>query len=78
MGGNMGSNRPPARILDDAAPQLQVVLARGANGFGVAVLHGAEAIYFLTPQQAEADGRQLLELAKLARNPGKCPCEVAG
>jgi hypothetical protein len=68
--------RPPARILDDAAPQLMAVVARGANGFGVAVLHDGEAIAFLTPRQAEADGRQLLELAKIARNPGKSLCEM--
>lgn len=70
--------RPPSRILDDAAPQLSTCLARGAAGWGVAVLHGGEAIYFLSPKQAEADGKQLLEFAKLARNPGKSLCEVAG
>lgn len=68
--------RPPARILDDAGPQLNAVLARGSKGFGIVVLHAGEAIAFLTPHQAEADARQLLELAKLARNPGKSLCQV--
>lgn len=68
--------RPPSCLVDEAAPQLTAILARGANGWGVCVMHNAEAIAFLSPKQAEADGRQLLELAKLARNPGKSVCEL--
>lgn len=69
--------RQHVRLTDNAPPVLLAVVAKGADGFGVAVLHGGEAVAFLTPKQAESEGRRLIELAKLARNPGKCPGDIA-
>lgn len=64
-----------ARLVDDAPRQLAIVIARGADEFGIAVLHGGEAVAFLTPAQAEADADTLRELARVARRPGACPAK---
>lgn len=62
------------RLVDLApAARMHAVIAKGADGFGVAVLHAGEAIAFLTPAQAEEDGKRFLELARLARRPGSLP-----
>lgn len=61
------------RIVDDAPPVLMAVVAKGADAFGVAVLHGGEAVAFLSPRQARSESKRLKELAWLAENPGKCP-----
>lgn len=61
------------RLVDDASPVLMACVAKGSEGFGVAVLHAGEAIAFMTPAQAEREAKRLRELARLARNPGKCP-----
>lgn len=66
------------RLVDGAPAALCAVVARGAISIGVAVLHGGQAVAFMTPAQAESQGRRLLELAKIARNPGKPPCEILG
>ena len=62
-----------ASIYADAPRELTIVTARGEDEWGVAVLHGGEAIAFLTPAQAERDARAMRDAARLARNPGKCP-----
>lgn len=62
-----------SRLVEDAPNVLHAVVARGSEAFGVAVLHAGEAVAFLTPEQAEKQGRHLIELAKLARKPGSCP-----
>lgn len=60
----------------DVPAVLETIVARGVEGFGVVVFHGAEAIAFLSPDDADAKAAELVKLATLARNPGKCPCEI--
>jgi hypothetical protein len=72
----MTSHGRIARITDGAASELAIVAARGAEDWGVAVLHGGEAVAFLTPAQARADAARLEQMAWLCENPGKCP--IAG
>jgi hypothetical protein len=59
------------RVVDRAPPSLNLMVARGAGGFGVAQLHGGEAIAFLSPEQARAEAMRLLDLATLASRPGQ-------
>jgi hypothetical protein len=66
-----GRRLPP---LVDAAPrELNIMIAQGSAAFGVAVMHGGEAIAFLTPAEAEEKARELIEYAKVCRRPGSCP-----
>lgn len=60
-------------IRFDVPRVLHVMVARGADGFGVAVMHGEEAIAFLSPQDAMTKGEELIRYAKLARKPGSLP-----
>lgn len=72
----MTEHRRLTSVVDGAPSELAIVVARGAGSFGVAVLHAGECVAFLTPEQAEADAAELRRMAKIARNPGKCPCEI--
>jgi hypothetical protein len=48
------------------------------NEWGVAVLHGARQIDWLTPEEARRQAGTLIELARLAANPGALPRESFG
>lgn len=58
-------------LFTHAPAALNLMVARGANGFGVAQLHGGEAIAFLSPEQARTEALRLLDLAKVASRPGQ-------
>jgi hypothetical protein len=67
----MTERRRIASVVAGAPSELAIVVARGADAFGIAVLHAGECVAFLTPAQAEADADRLRTMAKLARRPGK-------
>jgi hypothetical protein len=60
-------------LVDTAPRELAIIIARGSDDFGIAVLHAGEAVAFLTPAQAESEAAELRRLAAVCRRPGKVP-----
>lgn len=57
----------------DRARKLQFIPARGADGWGIVLLHNGEAIDHWSPAQARAQAADLDAKAKLCKRPGLIP-----